>query len=204
MLFALGMTANAQLGKPTTTVKDTFYIKHAYYNGKQLNRADWPDTMIVEDALKVFVAKSIYTKGDLKFTFSGRKYEASCNGKNEEIFFGDEDEYVEIGDYRFYINKKKPEKDKRSGLLYTLSGRTIVSMPTPKYHSNYQGTVNIKVWVDRDGKVIRAEYSPKGSNTSNTEMIEAAKEAAFKAHFNPDANAPEEQVGRITYIFKVQ
>ncbi len=203
-IIAFGMAAYAQLGKPTTTVKDTFYINHTYYSGMKLNRADWPDTMIVEDALKVYVAKSTYTKEELKFTFSGRKYETLCNGKKYEIFFGDDNEYVEIGGYRFYIERKNEPKETMSSSNYALSSRTALSIPAPQYNSNSQGKVVIKVWVDRDGKVIRAEFNPKGSTTSDAKLIQASRDAALKARFNSDINAPEEQVGSLTYLFKVQ
>ena len=59
MLFVVAMRANAQLGLPTTTVKDTMVISKVYYNGTELNRADWPDTVVVEDALNVYVASHV-------------------------------------------------------------------------------------------------------------------------------------------------
>ena len=82
MMFVITVSANAQLGLPTTTVKDTFDISKAYYNGTELNRADWPDTVIVEDALNVYIANYVYVKGKLKKMHrGGRHYDATCNGK---------------------------------------------------------------------------------------------------------------------------
>lgn len=86
---------------------------------------------------------------------------------------------------------------------YSLAGRTAVSLPDPLYKSNNQGTVVIKIWVDQNGNVIRAEYQPKGSNTQDGYLVSQAKSAAMKAHFNASASAPDEQVGTITYIFKI-
>ena len=85
---------------------------------------------------------------------------------------------------------------------FSLVGRSSVSLPKPEYSSNNQGTVVVQIWVDRQGRVIRAEYQPKGSNTSNGYLVEQAKAAAMRAKFNPDASAPEEQKGTITYIFR--
>ena len=87
---------------------------------------------------------------------------------------------------------------------YSLAGRTKVRIPEPIYKSNKQGRVIIQIWVNRDGKVTRAEYQPKGSNTPDGNLINKAKEAAMKASFNPDPNAPEEQKGTITYNFVIQ
>ncbi len=86
---------------------------------------------------------------------------------------------------------------------YSLAGRTAVSLPKPSYDSNVQGTVVISIWVDRQGKVTRAEYQPKGSTTSNGTLVNQAKLAALKARFNASASALEEQKGTITYYFKI-
>ncbi len=90
-----------------------------------------------------------------------------------------------------------------NGGSYKLVGRSAVSLPKPEYHSNQQGTVVIAIWVDQQGHVTRAEYQPKGSNTSNGNLVNAARTAALKARFNADTKAQEEQKGTITYIFKI-
>lgn len=90
-----------------------------------------------------------------------------------------------------------------NGMNYNLAGRSNVTLPRPNYTSNEQGTVVIQIWVDRDGRVTRAEYQPKGSNTSNGYLVSQAIAAARKARFNADPNAPDEQRGTITYIFKI-
>lgn len=90
-----------------------------------------------------------------------------------------------------------------NGMNYSLAGRSNVTLPRPNYSSNDQGTVVIQIWVDRDGRVTRAEYQPKGSNTSNGYLVSQARAAALRARFNADPSAPEEQKGTITYIFKI-
>ena len=60
-----------------------------------------------------------------------------------------------------------------------------------------------QIWVNREGKVTRAEFQPKGSSTTNGNLVNKAKEAALKASFNPDSSAPEEQKGTITYLFTI-
>lgn len=86
---------------------------------------------------------------------------------------------------------------------YSLAGRTKVHIPLPSYKSNVQGRVIIQIWVNRDGKVTRAEFQPKGSSTTNGNLVNKAREAALKASFNPDPSAPEEQKGTITYLFVI-
>ena len=113
MVFVVAVSASAQLGLPTTTVKDTFDISRAYYNGAELNRADWPDTMIVEDALNVYIANYVYVKGMLKETHrSGRHYDATCNGKvarlvvKRSVGVLGELNYS-IGEYLFVVRDRK-------------------------------------------------------------------------------------------------
>ncbi len=86
---------------------------------------------------------------------------------------------------------------------YTLAGRSSVALPRPEYNSNVQGTVVVTIWVDRQGRVTRAEYQPKGSNSSDGYLVGQALSAAKRARFNADPAAPEEQKGTITYIFKI-
>lgn len=86
---------------------------------------------------------------------------------------------------------------------YSLAGRSSVALPRPDYKSNDQGTVVVQIWVDRNGNVTRAQYQPKGSNTSNGYLVNQAIAAAKRARFNADPAAPEEQKGTITYIFKI-
>ena len=87
---------------------------------------------------------------------------------------------------------------------YSLAGRSGIALPRPEYNSNKQGTVVIQIWVNREGKVVRAEYQPKGSNTSDGTLVSQAIAAARKARFNPDAAAPDEQKGTITYKFEIR
>ena len=87
---------------------------------------------------------------------------------------------------------------------YSLAGRSSITLPRPEYNSNKQGTVVIQIWVNREGKVVRAEYQPKGSNTSDGTLVQHALAAARKARFNADAGAPDEQKGTITYKFEIR
>lgn len=86
---------------------------------------------------------------------------------------------------------------------YSLKGRNAVSLPKPKYNSNKQGTIIVKIWVDQQGRVTRVEAPDKGSTLTDGTMVEQAKAAARRARFNASTSAPEEQTGTITYIFKI-
>lgn len=86
---------------------------------------------------------------------------------------------------------------------YSLKGRNATHLPKPDYKSNDQGYVVIDIWVDRQGRVVRAEYQPKGSTTPSGYLIRQAKAAALKTRFNDDPNALDVQKGTITYKFQI-
>ncbi len=87
---------------------------------------------------------------------------------------------------------------------YDLQGRNMVSFPDVVETSQKEGIVAVKIKVDNKGKVIGAEYTGKGSTTSDSKLKQAAIKAAKEAKFNFAPNAPAVQVGTITFTFKVQ
>lgn len=90
-----------------------------------------------------------------------------------------------------------------AGSNYSLRGRSAVSLPKPEYKSNQQGKIVVRIWVDQQGRVTRVEAPYQGSTISTGSLVDQAKAAARRARFNASSNAPEEQIGTITYIFKI-
>lgn len=88
-----------------------------------------------------------------------------------------------------------------TGISYSLSGRTATSTPKPSYPGREDGTVVVKITVDKSGKVTQAEPGQRGSTTMNPDLLDAAKRAALQARFNVDDDAPAFQTGTITYRF---
>lgn len=84
---------------------------------------------------------------------------------------------------------------------YNLSGRSIKFLHQPDNDYDEEGIVVVYVWVNREGKVIRAEVSKIGTTILNQSQLEQAKQAALRSTFAPDPDAPEEQSGSITYNF---
>lgn len=89
------------------------------------------------------------------------------------------------------------------GPSYDLGGRNAKSLQRPSSDFNEEGTIVVDIWVDRDGRVQRAEVG-KGTNISNARMRETAKQAALQSVFAPDKNAVELQRGTITYKFIIR
>ena len=78
-----------------------------------------------------------------------------------------------------------------NGSDFSLAGRSNVTLPKPQYNSNQQG------------RVVRTEAPYQGSTITTGSLVEQAKAAAKRARFNASTSAPEEQIGTITYIFKI-
>jgi len=87
------------------------------------------------------------------------------------------------------------------GISYDLGGRGYQRLPLPEYNYQGEGRVVVEVSVDRSGKVTQAVPGIKGSNTLDEYLLKVAKEAALKAQFDANPNAPFIQKGTITYNF---
>lgn len=215
VVFGIGLTAHAQLGEPTTNEKDTFHISSVFYNGTALGKADWPDTIIVEDALNVYIAKYVYVKGKLKYTWvDGNVYEATCNGKTIPMRIKRQEKYT-IGDYEFIVKEETPNTSTNynhyvssaggktaGGSGSSLAGRSARSLPSPAYRGNREGKIVVKIWVDRIGNVTQVSAPEMGSTMTDAESVRTAKEAALKAKFSAKEDAPEVQTGTVTYVFR--
>lgn len=84
-----------------------------------------------------------------------------------------------------------------------LQGRGLVgNLPKPNYPGSKSGKVLIRVTVNSAGTVTGATFEPKGSTTSDSQLVEAAIAAAKKARFTESRAAV--QGGTITYIFRME
>lgn len=89
-----------------------------------------------------------------------------------------------------------------NGITYSLGGRKIQgTLPKPNYNSQDDGRVVVEVSVNRSGEVVRATPGKQGSTTNNEHLLKIAKEAALGARFEVKQDAPEIQIGTITYNF---
>lgn len=87
-----------------------------------------------------------------------------------------------------------------------LKGRRVVSesLQKPTYNVQDEGTVVVRIWVDKYGKVQKAVAGDAGTTTSNSSLWCEARKVALKARFKEDLSAPDLQEGTITYIFKLK
>jgi colicin import membrane protein len=91
-----------------------------------------------------------------------------------------------------------------SGIAFNLNGRNPTSLKKPDFNILKEGNVVVEIRVDRNGKVVSATPGVKGSTLVDNTLYAAAKKAALESAFNAKSDAPELQVGTITYHFKLQ
>lgn len=89
------------------------------------------------------------------------------------------------------------------GTSYKLGGRTAKNIGRIPGNWQEQGVINIEVFVNRNGDVVRARDA-QGTTIVNAAMVRAAIEEAKKIKFTPKMDAPEEQRGIVTYDILLQ
>ncbi|WP_346863640.1 cell envelope integrity protein TolA [uncultured Draconibacterium sp.] len=127
----------------------------------------------------------------------------SGDGKSQGVTFPGGNQGVPTGDPN--ADKYGPggsgSGNQGSGISFSLSGRSAKSLPKPNYPGDDSGIVVVKVTVDKYGNVTSAEPGVKGTTIANKSFWDEAKQAALKAKFNLDNNAPAFQQGTISYRF---
>ncbi len=87
------------------------------------------------------------------------------------------------------------------GIEWSLTGRQANFLPVPEYTIQVTGRVVVTIVVNKQGRVIRATSGARGTTTTNQILHRMAEDAARRARFDLQTNAPEEQTGTITYNF---
>lgn len=90
------------------------------------------------------------------------------------------------------------------GISYNLTGRSMVLIRKPEFTIQKEGIVVVEITVDKTGKVVAAKPGAKGSTIVDNTLYAAAKKAALDSKFNLKDDAPDLQVGKLVYHFKLQ
>lgn len=86
---------------------------------------------------------------------------------------------------------------------YQLGGRKALSKPQPNYVCDEEGTVVVQISVDKSGRVISANPGIRGTTNAAKCLLDQAKVAAMNTRWQSDEAAPDKQVGKIIYSFKL-
>ena len=89
------------------------------------------------------------------------------------------------------------------GSGYGLNGRLLVGKDKVTQKCDEEGAVWVRITVDRSGKVIKAEPGVKGTTNNAPCLLEPARKTAMLHRWNPDSNAPAQQIGFVVVNFKL-
>jgi hypothetical protein len=82
-----------------------------------------------------------------------------------------------------------------------LASRPVKQAATVSDNSQKHGKVVVKVCVDRNGKVISAKFTQKGSTTTDADLVSTAERGAMRYVFSP--GEIDSQCGTIAFDFKL-
>ncbi|MCA0133567.1 energy transducer TonB [Winogradskyella alexanderae] len=89
----------------------------------------------------------------------------------------------------------------KGGVGYGLGGRGKPSRKIYKQDCNEYGLVVVRIEVNRQGSVIKAEPGIKGTTNTHPCLLEPAKKIAESHKWPPDPNAPTRQIGFVSINF---
>jgi len=86
---------------------------------------------------------------------------------------------------------------------YGLSGRNLSGFQVYKQTCDEEGTVVVRILVDKNGRVIEADPGIRGTTNNASCLLEPAKRTALSYRWDPDSNAPDRQIGFVVIHFKL-
>ncbi|MBK9148337.1 MAG: hypothetical protein IPM12_11055 [Flavobacteriales bacterium] len=108
-------------------------------------------------------------------------------------------------DHERYLSKPaEPVKVEGAALVEHDLRDRVRGDAKPGYLCKEQGRVVVRVEVDRNGRVRKAELDKAGTNTTDECMLELALRSAKETPFSPSSSAPDPHRGIITFRFVQQ
>lgn len=129
----------------------------------------------------------------------GNSASANTPGTNEGNTFGNGDRGVPSGTPGAANYSGTPGRG-NGGISHTLSGRSIIAFPPPEADFREGGKVVIRVTVSKSGTIVNKQVV----SASNAQLRTIALRKVDKVKFNKSDDAPEEQFGNITFVFKTR
>lgn len=132
------------------------------------------------------------------FQVNKKKQETPSEGSSNEVV-GEQGSPNGLKDIERYVG----HGGSGDGPSYDLGGRGAKSISSPSKEISEEATIVVDIWVDKEGRVQRAEIG-KGTTTTNSDMRASALQAARNSVFVKDDKAADLQKGTITYNFIIR
>jgi outer membrane biosynthesis protein TonB len=85
-----------------------------------------------------------------------------------------------------------------------LANRSWVSKPSVQDNHRSTGRIVVEIRVDKNGNVVFAQAGAKGTTITDYDLFTRCENAVKNSKLNAPENAPDIQVGYVTFVFKVQ
>ena len=129
-----------------------------------------------------------------------KKEDIENKGEGDDQIFGDKGKKDGNPYSSSYYNKAGL---KGIGKGYGLNGRNLKSNGKVVQECNQEGTVVVRITVDKNGNVVNAVPGVKGSTNTHPCLLSPAKKTALLHKWFPDDKAPEQQIGFVLIQFKL-
>lgn len=136
----------------------------------------------------------------------GRSVEEALAANRRKALEAEEDDVATEDNPDAGGGEEEGEAHEYSGpsvLSYDLEGRKAVHLPIPAYKGFGGGDVAVAIYVNRSGKVIKAQVIESASSKDKS-LWQWAEKAALRSKFNRSDSAPDPQKGSIVYRFIAQ
>lgn len=156
------------------------------------------ETEEVEEVVEEVVEEKPVVNQRALFQVNKKKQETPSEGSSNEVV-GEQGSPNGLKDIERYVG----HGGSGDGPSYDLGGRGAKSISSPSKDISEEATIVVDIWVDKEGRVQRAEIG-KGTTTTNSDMRASALQAARNSVFVKDDKAADLQKGTITYNFIIR
>ena len=156
------------------------------------------ETEEVEEIVEEVVEEKPVVNQRALFQVNKKKQETPSDGSSNEVV-GEQGSPNGLKEIERYVG----HGGSGDGPSYDLGGRGAKSISSPSKDISEEGTIVVDIWVDKEGRVQRAEIG-KGTTTTNSDMRASALQAARNSVFVKDDKAADLQKGTITYNFIIR
>lgn len=156
------------------------------------------ETEEVEEIVEEVVEEKPVVNQRALFQVNKKKQETPSEGSSNEVV-GEQGSPNGLKDIERYVG----HGGSGDGPSYDLGGRGAKSISSPSKDISEEATIVVDIWVDKEGRVQRAEIG-KGTTTTNSDMRASALQAARNSVFVKDDKAADLQKGTITYNFIIR
>lgn len=211
LLVMVSALCHAQITPPRQM--DTLIVNALKYNHEEVNRKNWPCTIIYKSTTDFRIGDKTYTILDVNRWGKNTHYTVQDTKSTKKETY---DLWITTGSlhkvatilfsgYEFYCSATTEvpvEKfySKPCVVSHTLEGREVNNLEFKEFRCHGEGEVVVIVHVDNGGNIVSAKVMDDISSSNQCLKFFALRSASMSS-FMPSDQAPPVQIGEIVYRF---